>query len=37
MEHKSVHVFDVDHPAVLVGADNGPTPVEYAARTLPPA
>jgi uncharacterized OsmC-like protein len=28
-EHKSTHVFDADHPAVLVGADNGPTPVEY--------
>ena len=29
MEHK--HVTDVvsDHPAVLVGQDNGPTPVEY--------
>jgi uncharacterized OsmC-like protein len=27
--HKTTHVFDADHPAVLVGADNGPTPVEY--------
>jgi uncharacterized OsmC-like protein len=27
--HKSTHVFDADHPAVLVGEDNGPTPVEY--------
>jgi uncharacterized OsmC-like protein len=34
MEHKSVHVFDVDHPAVLVGADNGPTPVEYVLHAL---
>ncbi len=30
----SVHVFDVDHPAVLVGADNGPTPVEYVLHAL---
>jgi uncharacterized OsmC-like protein len=22
-------VFDADHPAVLVGKDNGPTPVEF--------
>jgi uncharacterized OsmC-like protein len=29
MEHKSVTVVDSDHPAVLVGEDNGPTPVEY--------
>ena len=34
MEHKSAHVFDVDHPAVLVGADNGPTPVEYVLHAL---
>ena len=34
MEHKSVHVFDADHPAVLVGADNGPTPVEYVLHAL---
>ena len=34
MEHKSVHVFDVDHPAVLVGADNGPTPVEFLLHAL---
>jgi uncharacterized OsmC-like protein len=34
MAHKSVHVFDVDHPAVLVGADNGPTPVEYVLHAL---
>ena len=34
MEHKGVHVFDVDHPAVLVGADNGPTPVEYVLHAL---
>lgn len=34
MEHASVHVFDADHPAVLVGADNGPTPVEYVLHAL---
>ena len=30
----AVHVFDADHPAVLVGADNGPTPVEYLLHAL---
>ena len=34
MEHADVHVFDADHPAVLVGADNGPTPVEYVLHAL---
>ena len=34
MEHQSVHVFDADHPAVLVGSDNGPTPVEYVLHAL---
>ena len=34
MEHNAVHVFDADHPAVLVGADNGPTPVEYVLHAL---
>jgi uncharacterized OsmC-like protein len=29
MQHKSETVLDFDHPEVLVGADNGPTPVEY--------
>jgi uncharacterized OsmC-like protein len=29
MEHKRATVVDSDHPAVLVGADEGPTPVEY--------
>ena len=28
------HVFDADHPAVLVGTDNGPTPVEYVLHAL---
>lgn len=29
MEHRSPTVLDADHPAVLTGADNGPTPVEH--------
>ncbi|WP_396657057.1 OsmC family protein [Microbacterium sp.] len=29
LEHRHVTVVDSDHPTVLVGADNGPTPVEY--------
>ena len=29
MTHKQPFTFDADHPAVLVGQDNGPTPVEY--------
>lgn len=28
-QHETTHVFDADHPAVLVGKDNGPTPLEY--------
>lgn len=27
--HERTFVFDADHPAVLVGGDNGPTPVEF--------
>lgn len=34
MEHAAVHTFDADHPAVLVGGDNGPTPVEYVLHAL---
>lgn len=34
MEHKSRTVLDADHPAVLTGADNGPTPVEYLLHSL---
>lgn len=34
MEHTTSHVFDADHPAVLVGADHGPTPVEYVLHAL---
>ena len=38
--HERTFVFDADHPAVLVGQDHGPTPVEFvlhalAARPLP--
>lgn len=29
MQHEHETVVDSDHPAVLVGKDNGPTPVEY--------
>lgn len=28
-QHKRTFEFDADHPQVLVGADNGPTPVEF--------
>jgi uncharacterized OsmC-like protein len=28
-EHKATYTVDADHPAVLVGADEGPTPVEH--------
>ncbi len=34
MQHSDVHIFDADHPAVLVGADHGPTPVEYLLHAL---
>jgi uncharacterized OsmC-like protein len=29
MQHKNETVLDFDHPEVLVGTDNAPTPVEY--------
>ena len=29
MQHEQEHGFDADHPAVLTGKDNGPTPVEF--------
>jgi len=29
MEHKHVTVLDADHPTVLVGDDNAPTPTEF--------
>jgi uncharacterized OsmC-like protein len=34
MSHQQPFVLDADHPAVLVGADNGPTPVEYVLHAL---
>jgi uncharacterized OsmC-like protein len=34
MEHREPFTFDADHPAVLVGNDNGPTPVEYLLHAL---
>ena len=34
MTHGQAFTFDADHPAVLVGADNGPTPVEYVLHAL---
>ena len=32
--HERTFHFDADHPAVLVGRDNGPTPVEYVLHAL---
>jgi uncharacterized OsmC-like protein len=32
--HERTFVFDADHPAVLVGRDNGPTPVEFILHAL---
>ncbi|MGI5240623.1 OsmC family protein [Dactylosporangium sp. CA-139066] len=32
--HERSFTFDADHPAVLVGKDNGPTPVEYVLHAL---
>jgi uncharacterized OsmC-like protein len=29
MAHRQPFTFDADHPPVLVGSDNGPTPVEF--------
>jgi uncharacterized OsmC-like protein len=34
MTHKQAFIFDADHPAVLVGQDNGPTPVEFLLHAL---
>lgn len=28
-EHKAVYTYDADHPQVLTGQDNAPTPVEF--------
>lgn len=32
--HEREYVFDADHPAVLVGRDQGPTPVEFVLHAL---
>jgi uncharacterized OsmC-like protein len=32
--HEHTFTFDADHPAILVGHDNGPTPVEYVLHAL---
>jgi uncharacterized OsmC-like protein len=32
--HERTFTFDADHPAVLVGRDQGPTPVEYLLHAL---
>jgi len=32
--HQRTFTFDADHPAVLVGKDNGPTPVEFVLHAL---
>ena len=34
MTHRQPFTFDADHPPVLVGTDNGPTPVEYLLHAL---
>jgi uncharacterized OsmC-like protein len=34
MTHEQPWTFDADHPAVLVGKDNGPTPVEFVLHAL---
>jgi uncharacterized OsmC-like protein len=34
MTHRQPFQLDADHPAVLVGHDNGPTPVEYVLHAL---
>ena len=33
-EHKEVYTADADHPAVLVGQDNAPTPAEHLLQAL---
>jgi uncharacterized OsmC-like protein len=34
LEHKHETTMDADHPSVLVGQDNGPTPAEYLLAAL---
>lgn len=33
-EHKAEYTYDADHPQVLVGQDNAPTPVEFLLHAL---
>jgi uncharacterized OsmC-like protein len=33
-QHTEIRSYDADHPAVLVGGDNGPTPVEFVLHAL---
>lgn len=33
-KHERTFVFDADHPAVLVGSDQGPTPLEFVLHAL---
>ena len=34
MAHNEPHTYDADHPAVLVGQDHGPAPVEFVLHAL---
>ena len=34
MAHNEPHTYDADHPVVLVGKDNGPTPAEFLLHAL---
>jgi uncharacterized OsmC-like protein len=34
MSHRDPFTYDADHPPVLVGSDQGPTPVEYVLHAL---
>jgi uncharacterized OsmC-like protein len=34
MTHQHEHVYDADHPAVLVGTDTAPTPAEFVLHAL---
>ena len=34
MTHKAARTYDADHPAILVGQDNAPTPVEFLLHAL---
>lgn len=34
LQHKQVTTLDADHPAVLVGQDNGPAPIEFVLHAI---